>query len=99
MRKLSALVLASSLVLVVGSAQAQNPIDRPSGSGADREDTHKQFTATANPLSFGIGRYGADLQWLPAQHHAIVFNPFFASTTAHVESSVNGVTSSYDEKF
>ncbi|MGZ3418345.1 MAG: hypothetical protein ACXWUG_13080 [Polyangiales bacterium] len=99
MRKLSALVLASSLMLVVGSAQAQNPIDRPGGGGADGENTHKQYTVTANPLSFGIGRYGADLQWLPLQHHAIVLNPFFSSTTAHVESSANGVTASYDEKF
>jgi hypothetical protein len=99
MRKLSALFLASSLVLAASAAQAQNPVDRPSDGRADREDTHKQFTATANPLSFGIGRYGADLQWLPAQHHAILFNPFFSSTTAHVDSEVNGVKASYDEKF
>lgn len=98
MRKLSSLFLASSLVLVASAASAQNP-DRPSDASADRADTHKQFTATANPLSFGIGRYGADLQWLPAQHHAIVLNPFFASTTAHVDMESNGVKSSYDEKF
>jgi hypothetical protein len=99
MRKLSALLLASSFVLVASAASAQNPVDRPSDPNADRADTHKQFTATTNPLSWGIGRYGADLQWLPAQHHAIVLNPFFASTTAHVEMEAGGVKSSYDEKF
>jgi hypothetical protein len=66
----------------------------PPADVAANEPDHKAMTATLNPLSFAIGRYGFDFQYLPVRHHAIVVNPFFSSVNAEFESTstVNGVT-------
>lgn len=94
MRHIFGSLLVTSILLAAPLASAQTA-EKPTPPPAAEEPSHKQFTATLNPLSFGIGRYGADFQWLPIAHHAIVVNPFFASTTADVE--VNGLK--YEEKF
>ncbi len=93
-------LLLSSMVLATTAASAQGPVnpDRPTPAPA-AEVEHKQFTVNVNPLSYTIGRYGADVQFLPLAHHAIVLNPFFANTKAEVSSSINGQTSTYEQKF
>jgi hypothetical protein len=93
------LVLATGL-LFTGVASAQGPAapitpDRPTPVAPPAEESHKQITVNVNPLSFGIGRYGADLQYLPAMHHAIVVNPFFAMTKAEITAG----QSKYEQTF
>lgn len=89
-------LLVSSMLLATTAASAQGNVgpERAVPPPVD-EVEHKPFTVNLNPLSWGIGRYGADFQYLPIAHHAIVVNPFFASTTAEIES--NG--SKYEQKF
>lgn len=41
----------------------------------------RPFSIELNPLSFIIGRISASLQIVPVDHHALVLNPFYASTT------------------
>lgn len=93
MRHFFGSLLVSSMILAAPLASAQT-VEKPTPPPA-AEESHKQFAVNLNPLSWGIGRYGADFQWLPVAHHAIVVNPFYASTTADVEN--NGLK--YQEKF
>jgi len=90
-------LLVSSMVLATTVASAQGPAgpEHPAPAPAVEEVKHKPFTVNINPLSYGIGRYGADFQYLPIPHHAIVINPFYASTTA--EGTSNGVP--FEQKF
>lgn len=93
-------LLLGSMVLVTSAASAQGPTtpDRPAPPPAE-ESTYKPMTGTLNPLSFAIGRYGFDFQYLPAEHHAFVINPFFANTKAEVSSTFNGQTTKYEQRF
>jgi hypothetical protein len=93
-------LLLSSMVLATTAASAQGPVnpDRPVAPVAE-ESTHKQFTLNVNPLSYAIGRYGVDFQFLPMQHHAIVVNPFFANVNAESTSTFNGTTTTSSQKF
>lgn len=43
------------------------------------EAPFKPITLTINPLSLALGRIGANIEYLPVRHHAIVLNPFFQS--------------------
>ena len=51
------------------------------------DDELKNISLTANPLGLLIGRYSIQGEFLPAPHHAITLNPFFA----HVPLTVNGI--------
>lgn len=101
MRFILGSLLLASTVLVSTAASAQGPAapvmpDTAAPVAAPVESTHKSMTVNVNPLSFGIGRYGADFQYLPFAHHAIVVNPFFAMTKAEVRS---GTQTAYEQKF
>ena len=99
MRRLS-LVLGSSLgvlafVAATGTAEAQQPAPAPAGAAPaaapapkEEADEHKSFLIVLNPLAIGIGRYSIQAEYLPATHHAITLNPFFASVP--VTATVNG---------
>jgi hypothetical protein len=58
----------------------------------DEASSFKHVTITANPLSFILTRFGANLEYLPTEHHALVVNPYFQSYT--VSDGINGVSAS-----
>lgn len=102
MRRLS-FVLGSSFGVLAfvaatgGTAHAQQPAAAPApapGATAapaapkEEADEHKSFAIVLNPLAIGIGRYSIQAEYLPATHHAITLNPFFASVP--VTATVNG---------
>lgn len=41
-----------------------------------RRPAFRPFAVTLNPLSFIVGRFGANFEYLPVPHHALVVNPF-----------------------
>ena len=59
--------------------------DKKHTEEADDQEEEEKFhpvTLTVNPLSLLLTRIGANVEWLPAKHHAIELNPFgwFTST-------------------
>lgn len=47
----------------------------------DEEEDFKSVAITANPLSLILLRIGANVEFLPAKHHAAVINPYFWSAS------------------
>jgi hypothetical protein len=95
----SALLSLSLLAPLTASAQeaSTTPLFTPRGvsdnPGAPRDagpesksgDNFHPLALTLNPLSLLLGRIGANVEYLPAKHHAIMLNPYMSS--AKVESS------------
>ena len=63
------------------------PADADRKRRRHEDEELKNISITANPLGLIIGRYSIQGEFLPAPHHAIVLNPFFA----HVPVSAGGV--------
>ena len=59
------------------------------------EDEFKSVAITLNPLSLALMRIGANVEYLPAKHHAIIVNPYFWSTSVGGSSGSVGVETSY----
>ena len=101
----ASLAAASSLA---GTASAQGPaapapvvappppVDQNASSAADN---YKHVTIVANPLSSIVGRYGIDVSYLPALHHAIVLNPFYQHVSADTTTTINGVETKSSSTF
>jgi hypothetical protein len=98
MRLHSYLVVAASglaaLAVTFGSPNRARA-DEPAPAAAPKEQPeakpeadHKQLAIELNPLGIAIGRYSIQGEWLPAAHHALTLNPFFAH--APVTATVNG---------
>lgn len=97
----SAMFSAFSMAVFAGEAHAQDnapgaappaitqaPATRERPNVEDTDDDYKHFTVGLNPLGVAIGRYSLQGEYLPAKHHAITLNPFFAH--APVTVTVNG---------
>lgn len=97
----SAMFSALSIAVFAGEAHAQDnapggappavaqaPAPREQPTVEDSDDDYKHFTVGLNPLGVAIGRYSLQGEYLPAKHHAITLNPFFAH--APVTVTVNG---------
>jgi hypothetical protein len=70
---------------------AAAPAERPQPDKVEKEDgesDRKKIAIEINPLAAAIGRYSIQGEYLPAVHHAITLNPFFAH--APVKVTVNG---------
>jgi hypothetical protein len=50
--------------------------DRAPVKGSEA-DGFRPLAITLNPLTLLLGRYGANAEFLPAKHHALVANPFY----------------------
>jgi hypothetical protein len=76
MVRLILVAAATSLAVVSLSASAQAQGDQP------REPTpaFRSFSLSVNPVSlFVLQRYGVNIEFLPAEHHALVLNPYYSS--------------------
>lgn len=100
---LSAVLSVTAFFVTTGTAQAADePAPPPPVTGAaaaspvtaeqpkpnDDEDSYRKISLGVNPLGLAIGRYSIQAEYLPAKHHAITLNPFFAH--APVTVTVNG---------
>jgi hypothetical protein len=48
----------------------------------DTEGTRfRPLALTINPLTLMFGRFGANVEFLPAEHHAIMLNPYYSSAS------------------
>lgn len=56
------------------------------------ESPFKPITLTINPLSLALGRIGANIEYLPVRHHAIVLNPFFQSLSVGADNNKTSYT-------
>jgi hypothetical protein len=63
------------------------------------EPAIKHLALELNPLAATIGRYSAQVEYLPVAHHALVLNPHFDHVTADVEQSSNDVKVKYEQSF
>ena len=71
-------ILAPALLLAFAFAFAF-ALAWESGANADDLDEGPRFRSIAlqgNPLGFAIGRYSADIEYLPEAHHALHLTPF-----------------------
>jgi hypothetical protein len=57
--------------------------------------TFKPLSITLNPLSLVLSRIGANVEYLPAPHHAIMLNPFFQSLSLSANDSNGGAKTTY----
>jgi hypothetical protein len=69
---------AAPAVTVTNRAAVDAPPPDAVTDDAPRAD-FKPLTLSLNPLSLVLGRIGANVEYLPVAHHAIVANPFFQS--------------------
>jgi hypothetical protein len=61
--------------------------DRPGDVREGRHEAAHEFRSISievNPLGLFIGHYSVNVEWMPAQHHALVANPHFDSVSADV---------------
>lgn len=72
----------------VSGAAAASPATAEQPKSNDGEDSFRKISLGVNPLGLAIGRYSIQAEYLPATHHAITLNPFFAH--APVTMTVNG---------
>jgi len=73
-----------------GAPSASTQTDKKPATG-DEEDEFKHVALTANPLSFALLRFGANVEYLPVKHHALTLNPYFQS----ISTEIGSVKSSY----
>lgn len=67
------------MILVASSAHAAtNEGERPEKSRQD--DTRRPVALTINPLAFVIQRYGGNVEWSFARHHALVTSAYVQTT-------------------
>jgi hypothetical protein len=57
-----------------------------------RETAFRPLALTINPLTLALGRFGLNVEYLPAPHHGIMVNPYYSSAT--LETST--VSTSYE---
>ncbi len=64
-----------------GGASADPTADRRyDGERADeKEDRFRPLAMTLNPITLVLGRFGANVEYLPAPHHGIMLNPYYSS--------------------
>lgn len=95
----SGLAAAVAFLAAPGVARADEPTAAPATATAtpaapkehadDAADAdRKHFAIELNPLGVMIGRYSIQGEYMPAAHHALTLNPFFAH--APVTVTVNG---------
>ena len=76
------------------NAPALAPASQPDQSlAAKAERPFKHVSIELNPIAATIGRYSAQVEWLPMEHHAIVLNPH----VDHSDFSVDDGTFKYNE--
>jgi len=63
------------------SAELDRGEARPPRMTEGAEPRFKRLAIEGNPLSLFIGRYSANVEFLPALHHAIVVNPHYDSVS------------------
>lgn len=59
----------------------------------------KSLAIELNPLSLFIGRLSANVEYMPAVHHAVVVNPYYVSVNADVTVGVDGDAETYEDNF
>src|SRR5438477_10623067 len=87
--KLSLASFASALAFALVAAPAhadEAPANTDKPAAPAQEKQFKPFAVEANPLAATLGRYSIQGEWLPAEHHAIVLNPFFEHTSTDIGS-------------
>jgi hypothetical protein len=80
--RLPAVVTLLFLASLTRSAQADAvppPTDAPTAASPPTQESERfrPFALTANPLSLLLQKFGANVEWLPARHHALVLSPSF----------------------
>jgi hypothetical protein len=66
-------------------------VDRDSGDEErPKDDPFRSVTLTANPLSLILLRFGLNIDYLPARHHAITLNPFGQFVSVGEENQLGG---------
>lgn len=65
-------------------------VDSPPASAP--RDGFKPLALTLNPLSMLIGRLGANIEFLPAKHHALTLNPYYSSIEIEVPNAKTDLT-------
>ncbi len=63
------------------SAQADESLEPQEVIAKERQKAFRHFAVTLNPVSVGVGRFGANFEFLPVKHHAIIVNPFIQRIT------------------
>lgn len=88
------------------AADAREPapaeLDRPSQRSpraGDEPEGFKQLAVEFNPLSLIIGRYSAQVEYLPVLHHGFVLNPHYDSVSFELTVSAAGEEYTYEEGF
>lgn len=74
-------LLAAAVALVPGAA---------SGEEIDDGIRFKPVAVQGNPLSFIIGRYSLDLEYLPAPHHALHATPYYLYALPGTDDQLTG---------
>lgn len=93
-----AAIAAAALTITLSSTEARAdeapaPAIPPAAAGSPDKAAptgdakpFKAFSVELNPLAASIGRYSAQVEWLPMAHHAIVFNPHVDHTSYTVSA-------------
>lgn len=94
---LAARAAAGVVLLVPTLAFAQEPATQPAWSAPPRHDVtldrapeevettrFRPLALTINPLSLMFGRIGANVEFLPAEHHGIMLNPYYSSVSVEL---------------
>jgi hypothetical protein len=88
-------IAAIAAATLVSSAARADEAPRPPASGvappdtspaAAEEKSFKSFSVELNPLAATIGRYSAQVEWLPLTHHAVVLNPHVDHTSYSISA-------------
>ena len=76
---------ASTTPLFTPTPAGSDGTPRDRGTSSDTGSGFHPVALTLNPLSLLLGRIGANVEYLPAKHHAIMLNPYMSSVS--VEST------------
>ncbi len=60
------------------AANADQGVGAGAAAPASPKTNFKPLALTLNPLSFILTRFGVNIEYLPAPHHGIMFNPYFS---------------------
>lgn len=106
MNYLSRLLASAFLLAFIGSvassahAQEDEERDEEERAPAPREEPLKALAIEFNPLALTIGRLSANVEYLPAPHHALVVNPYYVSVNADVTvTDFEGERVTYEDNF
>lgn len=74
--------VATSLAISTTTWSASAEEGQEEAKASSVQEDFKPVALTLNPLTLILGRFGLNVEYLPAPHHGIMLNPYFSSASA-----------------